>query len=80
MTKDARFPLDRTLAELEQILPEKEFFRSHRTVLVRLDKIEAIEVVSKGVFALQMNHPDHLCVPLARDRAKELRARIPTLG
>ena len=80
VTPTDRFALDLTLAKLEEQLGEERFFRSHRGALVRLDRICAIEPKSPGIYELVMEHPDEPRVSLSRDRAKQLRERIPFAG
>lgn len=79
VTRDDRFALDLTLSALEGRLPEV-FFRSHRGAIVRVDRIVAIEPAGAGTFDLLMDHPAKLKVPLARERARILRERIPIAG
>lgn len=79
VTKDDRFALDLTLSTLEERLPDA-FFRSHRGYLVRVDRIAAIEPSGAGTFDLVLDHPDRPKVPLARERARQLRERIPIAG
>ncbi len=80
VTQDDRFALDLTLAALEQRVDPARFFRSHRGVLVRLDRIRAIEPTGPGTFELVLDHPEAPRVPLARERARQLRERIPFAG
>ena len=80
VTDSDRFALDRTLASLEGGLDPDVFFRSHRGVIVRVDRIVAIEPTGAGTYQLLLNHPDEPRVPLARERAKHLRERIPFAG
>ncbi len=79
VTKDDRFALDLTLSTLEERLPEA-FFRSHRGYIVRVDRIVAIEPAGAGTFDLVMDHPAKPKIPLARERARLLRERIPIAG
>lgn len=74
-----RFALDLTLSAIEARVPEG-FFRSHRGVLVRLEKIRSIEPSGAGKFVLLLDHPDEARVPLARERVKLLREQIPFAG
>jgi DNA-binding LytR/AlgR family response regulator len=67
VTKEDRFAIDKTLANLEGELDPDSFFRSHRGFIVRYDQIRAIE-------------PREPKIPLARERAKKLRERIPFSG
>ena len=80
VTPDDRFALDLTLSALAEKLPEDQFFRSHRGALVRIDRIRSIEPVGAGTYQLVMDHPESLKVPLARERVKLLRERIPFAG
>jgi len=80
VTEVDRFAIDKTLAVLEAELDAKAFFRSHRGFIVRYDRIRAIEPTGAGTFQLLLDHPDAVKVPLARERAKKLRERIPFSG
>jgi len=80
VTADDRFALDLTLAAVEQRLPDGAFFRSHRGVLVRIDRITAIEPAGAGTYELVLAHPSAPRVPLARERARILREKIPFTG
>lgn len=79
-TADDRYNLDMTLTALERSLPAQEFFRSHRSSLVRLDCIQSLEPSGTGTYTLLLKHPDGARVPLARERVKQLRALIPFAG
>jgi DNA-binding LytR/AlgR family response regulator len=80
VTATDRVALDLTMTNLEQRLPEGVFFRSHRGALVRVDKIRAMEPAGAGTYELVLDHPDSPRVPLARERARLLRERIPFAG
>ena len=80
VTEEDRFAIDKTLATLEEQLDAEAFFRSHRGFIVRYDRIRAIEPTGAGTFQLLLDHPDAPKVPLARERAKKLRERIPFSG
>lgn len=80
VTTQDRFAIDKTLAVLENELDPDAFFRSHRGFIVRYDRIRAIEPTGAGTFQLLLDHPDEPKVPLARERAKKLRERIPFSG
>ena len=80
VTAHDRVALDLTMTNLEQRLPEGNFFRSHRGALVRVDKIRAIEPAGAGTYELVLDHPEAPRVPLARERARLLRERIPFAG
>ena len=80
VTKEDRFAIDKTLANLEGELDPDSFFRSHRGFIVRYDRIRAIEPTGAGTYQLLLDHPEEPKIPLARERAKKLRERIPFSG
>ncbi|MBW1761865.1 MAG: response regulator, partial [Deltaproteobacteria bacterium] len=80
VTKEDRFAIDKTLANLEDELDPDAFFRSHRGFIVRYDRIRAIEPTGAGTYQLLLDHPEEPKIPLARERAKKLRERIPFSG
>jgi len=80
VTEEDRFAIDKTLATLEEELDPNAFFRSHRGFIVRYDRIRAIEPTGAGTYQLLLDHPEEPKVPLARERAKRLRERIPFSG
>ena len=79
VTPEDRFAIDRTLATLAEQLNDKDFFQSHRSCIVRIDRIRIIEPAGARTFRRQLDHPDAPKVPLARDRVGKLRERIPFL-
>jgi DNA-binding LytR/AlgR family response regulator len=80
VTDEDRFAIDKTLANLEYELDPEAFFRSHRGFIVRYDRIRAIEPTGAGTYQLLLDHPEAPKIPLARERAKRLRERIPFSG
>lgn len=80
VTKDDRYALDLPLATLAKRLSGDDFFRSHRSVLVRLSRIKSIEPVGTGAYELVLEHPASPKIPLARERVRSLRDRIPFAG
>jgi DNA-binding LytR/AlgR family response regulator len=80
VTADDRYALDLTMSAVEKRLPPDLFFRSHRGVLVRLDRIQKIQPAGPGSFELVLDHPESPKVPLARERARTLKELIPVAG
>ncbi len=80
VTATDRLALDLTMTNLEHRLSDSEFFRSHRGAMVRIDKIRAMEPAGAGTYELILDHPDSPRVPLARERARLLKERIPFAG
>jgi len=80
VTEQDRFAIDKTLANLEGEVDPDAFFRSHRGFIVRYDRIRSIEPTGAGTYQLLLDHPESPKIPLARERAKRLRERIPFSG
>jgi two-component system, LytTR family, response regulator AlgR len=80
VTADDRYALDLTLATVERRVSPDQFFRSHRSAIVSLDRIRTIEPSGPGTFELLLDHPEEPRVPLARERARMLRELIPFTG
>lgn len=76
VTTSDRFALDARLSALVQSLDPKLFFQSHRSCIVRIDRIQLIEPAGARTFRLLLDHPESPRVPLSRDRASKLRERI----
>ncbi len=80
VTEDDSYALDLTLAAVARRVPEEDFFRSHRSCLVRLSRIKSLEPSGTGTYEIVLDHPKTPRVPLARERVRQLRARIPFAG
>lgn len=79
VTDDDRFAIDRTLASLADRLDTRDFFQTHRSCIVRLDRIRTIEPSGVRTYRISLEHPECPAVPLARDRVGKLREQIPFL-
>jgi two-component system LytT family response regulator len=64
-----------SLAEIEGILDEQMFFRTHRSTIINLNRIKEIVPAQSGVYDVYLNDAARTCVPLSRDRARVLRER-----
>ena len=64
-----------TLAEIEETLDEKLFFRTHRSTIINLNRIKEIVPAHSGVYDVYLTGLDRVCLPLSRDRARILRQR-----
>lgn len=80
VTREDRFAFDMTLSAVESQVPPGDFFRCHRGFLVRVASITAIEPVGGGIYTLRVQHADNPAIPLARERARQLRELIPFTG
>lgn len=80
VTDEDRYALDLTLAAVTRRVDADDFFRSHRGCLVRVGRIKTIEPSGTGTYELLLEHPETPRVPLARERVRLLRERIPFAG
>jgi len=64
----------RTLAELEQDLGERTFIRIHRSIIVNLDRIRALELQSTGDYEVVLKSGERL--RLSRRFRKRLQERM----
>lgn len=76
-TKTKRYLTDFSLKFLEQNLNPDDFFRCHRSYIVRIDAIESIAPWGAGTYKLILDRDAEIDVPLARARAQELKTLIP---
>lgn len=67
------------LAELEASLPETDFFRARRQVLVNLRAVKEIRPYFKSSFLLIMNDAASTEIAVSERQSKLLRRRIPGL-
>jgi ABC-2 type transport system ATP-binding protein len=72
-TPEGRVPTQFTLAELEQRLGQRGFFRAHRAYLVNLQRVKSIIPYTRDSFTLILDDPDHIEIPLSKASARELR-------
>lgn len=80
ITPTERVSLDLPLSQLETRLDPAHFFRSHRGFIVALQAIAALEPTGAGTFDIVLRAPLQGRVPLAREKARVLREKIPILG
>jgi DNA-binding LytR/AlgR family response regulator len=76
-TAEERFRADFRLKDLETQLDDAEFFRCHRSYVVRVSAIEAIEPKGDGRYRLVIDRDGDRAIPLARSRASQLKRRMP---
>jgi DNA-binding LytR/AlgR family response regulator len=65
-----------TLGELEERLKKKQFFRTHRTYLVNLNKAKEIVPLFKGNCLLRVADNKTTEIPVSRRQARKLRAML----
>ena len=67
------------LAELEAALPQEEFFRARREVLVNISQIKEIKPYFKSSFLLVMSDAASTEIAVSERQARPLRQRLPGL-
>ena len=75
MTPSGEFWSSYTLAEIEELLDDQLFFRSHRSTIINLNKVREITPSDAGTFDIWPACPEKIRLPLSRDRARILRER-----
>jgi two-component system LytT family response regulator len=75
VTQTGEYWTSYSLAEMEGMLDDQIFFRTHRSAIINLNKIKEIVPAQSGVFDVYLNDPAKTCLPLSRDRARVLRER-----
>jgi DNA-binding LytR/AlgR family response regulator len=75
VTQSGEYWTHYTLTEIEGILDEQMFFRTHRSTIINLNKIKEIVPAQSGVYDVYLTDPPQTCLPLSRDRARVLRER-----
>ena len=75
LTQTGEYWTSYSLAEMEGMLDEQIFFRTHRSAIINLNKIKEIVPAQSGVYDVYLNDPAKTCLPLSRDRARILRER-----
>jgi DNA-binding LytR/AlgR family response regulator len=72
-----RYGCNFTLRELEDQLDPARFFRCHREFIVNLGRIREIIPQPAGTLRLVLDDAGHSDVPVARNRVRGLRERVP---
>jgi len=68
--------VDYAIAELEKNLDPKKFLRIHRSTVVNMDWIKEVASLPGGAFHLRLKDGEGTDLTVARDRAREFKARV----
>ncbi len=68
--------VDYAIAELEKKLDPKKFLRIHRSTVVNLDWIKEVASLPGGALSLRLKDNKETNLTVARDRAREFKARV----
>jgi ABC-2 type transport system ATP-binding protein len=72
-TLEGRLPTQFTLAELENRLARRGFFRAHRSYLVNLQHVKEVIPFTRNSFSLRLDDQEGTLIPLSKTAAGELR-------
>lgn len=67
--------VDHAIADLEQKLDPRKFFRIHRSTVVNLAWIKEVASLPGGMLNVRLKDPQHTDLTVARDRAREFKVR-----
>jgi DNA-binding LytR/AlgR family response regulator len=75
VTQSGEYWTHYTLNEIEAILDDQMFFRTHRSTIVNLSKIKEMVPAQSGLYDVFLTDAKCTCVPLSRHRARVLREK-----
>ncbi len=70
------FIINYTLDELEKRLDPEQFFRIHRSTIVNLNYVHAIEPYLGGTYIMEVRDKHHSQLTISRNAAKRLRKKL----
>jgi DNA-binding LytR/AlgR family response regulator len=74
ITSNGRFLVERTLRDLEALLPSETFARVHKQTIVNLEKLTVLEPIAKGGATARLRCGE--IVEISRRYAQELRQKL----
>ncbi|MBN2222502.1 MAG: response regulator transcription factor [Vallitaleaceae bacterium] len=54
ITEKEHYSINKTLNELEAILPDEDFLRTHKSYIIRLDKIEKMSIYGRWTYVVKL--------------------------
>lgn len=75
ITDKAKYVTTKTLQEMEQILPKADFIRSHKSYILRIDKISTISVYGRWTYIVKFKNCNRDAL-LTKEKAGELEDRF----
>jgi len=75
VSEDKEYFIDHTITELEDKLDPSQFARIHRGTLVNLAWIKEVSTLPGGALNIRLKNARNTDLTVARDRAREFRAR-----
>ncbi|MHB8816681.1 MAG: LytTR family DNA-binding domain-containing protein [Steroidobacteraceae bacterium] len=78
-TATDNFWVNYTMADLEAGLPQRRFFRAHRSTLVNLDQISEVRPDLRSTYQLVMNDRTRTVIDVSERQGRVLRSLVPGL-
>lgn len=78
ITEKEHFSINKTLSELEAILPEDEFLRTHKSYIIRLDKILRMSVYGRWTYVVKLKGTKKDAL-MTKEKAKYLESIFNSL-
>jgi two-component system LytT family response regulator len=75
VTEKGKYVINKTLLEMENILPKQDFIRSHKSYIIRIDKISTISVYGRWTYIVKFKDCD-IDALLTKDKANVLEERF----
>lgn len=78
ITGNGEFALNKTLQEVETLLDDEDFIRSHKSYIIRLSAIRSLEIYGRWTYVVKFNGTDHDAL-ITKEKAKDLEKRFMTM-
>lgn len=73
VTSHGEFIINKTLQEIEELLGNKSFLRSHKSYIIRIEAIEALKVYGRWTYVVKLKGTKHDAL-LTKENAKVLKS------
>lgn len=75
ITKSSQYMINKSLQEMEHLLQEGLFIRSHKSYIIRIDQIERLEVYGRWTYIVKF-HDTEFDALITKEKAKLLESRF----
>ena len=70
-TQERAYPTDFSLEELETVLPEAQFFRTNRQVIIQLSFIK--NIITSPLYKVELSRQPEVEITVSRERVKDFK-------
>lgn len=78
ISKHGEFAFNKALQDVEHLLDDEDFLRSHKSYIIRLSAIKSLEIYGRWTYVVKFNGTKHDAL-ITKEKAKELESRFTTL-